>query len=149
VIGYGNTLRGDDGIGPYVAETVAGWQRPGVRSLAVQQLTPELAEPLANAGLAIFVDVRSASEDDAVRLQCLAPVEATFTLGHASDPQYLLRLARTLYGRSPPAWWVLVPGTSYALREGLSAVAARGMETALHEIGLLIDRHADSCTKSA
>jgi hypothetical protein len=31
VIGYGNTLRGDDGIGPAVAEAVAALGLPGVR----------------------------------------------------------------------------------------------------------------------
>src|SRR5947209_7059306 len=34
VIGYGNELRGDDGVGPCVARTVASWQRPGLRALA-------------------------------------------------------------------------------------------------------------------
>ncbi|HEY9173382.1 MAG TPA: hydrogenase maturation protease, partial [Verrucomicrobiae bacterium] len=49
VIGYGNTLRRDDGIGPKVAEAVAELNLPGVRSLACPQLTPELAEPIAHA----------------------------------------------------------------------------------------------------
>jgi len=31
IIGYGNTLRGDDGAGPRVAEAVAGWGLPNVR----------------------------------------------------------------------------------------------------------------------
>ena len=30
VIGYGNTLRGDDGVGPKVAEAVAALALPGV-----------------------------------------------------------------------------------------------------------------------
>ena len=58
VIGYGNTLRSDDGVGPRVAMAVASREWPGFNAIAVQQLTPELAEPLAAAELAIFVDAR-------------------------------------------------------------------------------------------
>jgi hydrogenase maturation protease len=45
VLGYGNTLRRDDAVGPLAAEAVAGWGRPGVLALALPQLLPELAEP--------------------------------------------------------------------------------------------------------
>ena len=55
VIGYGNELRRDDGLGPRVAASLAG---PGVRALAVRQLTPELAEEVATARLVVFVDAR-------------------------------------------------------------------------------------------
>ena len=58
VIGYGNELRGDDAIGPAVAEQVAAWGRPDIRAIATRQLLPELAEDLARASLAIFVDAR-------------------------------------------------------------------------------------------
>ena len=37
---------------------VASREWPGFDAIAVQQLTPELAEPLAAAELAIFVDAR-------------------------------------------------------------------------------------------
>src|SRR5690242_2835552 len=56
VIGYGNDIRGDDAAGPLAARAVAAWGAPGVRALAAHQLTPELAEALAAAELAIFVD---------------------------------------------------------------------------------------------
>ena len=49
VIGYGNTLRRDDAVGCLIADEVACWQRPGVRSMSVAQLTPELAAELAAA----------------------------------------------------------------------------------------------------
>src|SRR5262245_1795360 len=58
VIGYGNDLRGDDAVGLRAAQAVAAWDMPGVCGLAVHQLTPELAEILAGAALAIFVDAR-------------------------------------------------------------------------------------------
>ena len=47
VIGYGNTLRGDDGVGPRVAEAIEKLNLPGVRTLVCQQLSPEHADPIS------------------------------------------------------------------------------------------------------
>jgi hydrogenase maturation protease len=148
VIGYGNTLRGDDAVGPRVADGVAAWRRPGVRALAVQQLTPELADVLTGAGLAVFVDACPSAEGEDVRVRSLEPAELKFGLGHASSPRYLLALARALYGWSPPAWWVLVPGVRFEMGEGLSEVAARGVEAALRQIAALVTSQDHTCTKS-
>ena len=35
VIGYGNTLRSDDGVGRHVALAVSSWGLPGLESIAV------------------------------------------------------------------------------------------------------------------
>jgi hydrogenase maturation protease len=141
VIGYGNTLRGDDGLGPRAAEAVAAWRQPGVRTFAVQQLTPELAETLTGVELVIFIDAFPNTKGKEVKLQRLEPIPPAITLGHASDPHYLLGLARALYGWSPPAWWVLVPGARFELGEGLSSLAARGLQEALQKISILLGRH--------
>ena len=49
VIGYGNTLRQDDGVGPYVAERFEELGLPGVRTLVEAQLSPEHAEVISMA----------------------------------------------------------------------------------------------------
>ena len=58
VIGYGNELRGDDGLGPYIAARVEEQCLPHVRTLTVHQLTPELTAFLEDAfvALASYVD---------------------------------------------------------------------------------------------
>ena len=56
VIGYGNTLRRDDGVGPHVAEAIAALALPGVEALVCPLLTPELAEAIARARRVVFVD---------------------------------------------------------------------------------------------
>jgi Ni,Fe-hydrogenase maturation factor len=82
VIGYGNDLRGDDGAGPRVAELVRGWRLPGLTAIAVRQLTPELAEPLASAEFALFVDARPPDGTEDVRVEPLAwgPNDNTFQI---------------------------------------------------------------------
>lgn len=139
VIGYGNELRSDDAIGPQVARAVEGWGVPSVHSLAVHQLTPELAETLAETDMAIFVDACADPAEKGVRVVPLEPAGAGASIGgHTSDPRTLLALAGLLYGRAPQAWLVTVPGVNFDLGEALSPVAENGMADALEEIDYLI-----------
>ena len=121
VVGYGNTLRGDDGVGPMLAETVAeqGW--PDVRGIALPQLAPELAESLAVARAAIFIDARLGIAPPGVNVTFLVPGEAESATTHACDPQSMLAIADILFGRAPPVWMVTVTGCDFGLGETLSA----------------------------
>jgi hydrogenase maturation protease len=116
VIGYGNTLRSDDGAGQQVATLVEDWQLPQVRSLAVHQLTPELAAELATAQMVIFVDAYPESSTVQVHSLTDQVPETTDRLGHTSNPRSLLNLARTLYDATPTAWWVLIPAVNFDFR---------------------------------
>ena len=50
IIGYGNPLRTDDGIGIVIAEAIGG--------IGLQQLKPELAEPISRAKHLVLIDAR-------------------------------------------------------------------------------------------
>jgi hydrogenase maturation protease len=134
VIGYGNTLRGDDGVGRQVAEAVAGWNLSQVQALSVQQLTPELAEAVANARFVLFVDARPVDCGPSVSVQSLKPGTLKAPLGHSGDPRALLTLAQTVYGRCPHAYLITVPGLNFELGEGLTRAAHHGKAVALREI---------------
>ncbi len=122
IIGYGNTLRADDGLGPHIAAELAALRLPGVRVLSVPQLLPELAAELAEARRVVFVDACAAPREG-VQVTRLEPVVLTEFRAHGSDPATLLGLARSLYGRMPTAWLVAVAGYDFGMREGLSALA--------------------------
>ena len=110
-IGYGNSLRGDDGVGLFVAQRLQG--------LAVHQLTPDLAEPISQAAKVIFIDADVTLAPGEV---CRAPVvETQASLGHHCTPGELLAIARTLYGAAPPAGLISIGIESADLAEGLSA----------------------------
>jgi hydrogenase maturation protease len=138
VIGYGNALRGDDGIGPAVAERVAGWDLPGVRALAVPQLVPELAEVIAGASRVVFVDASLGPEGGSVQVEALRPADRLEALGHTGDPRTLLALAAAVFGRCSPAWIVHVGAERFAFGDGLSPAAERGIAAALGEVAHLI-----------
>lgn len=136
-IGYGNDLRSDDGIGQRVADAL---DLENVKSLAVHQLTPELAETLASADLAIFIDACVTSESSEVQVKSLSPEFSNAIATHTADPRSLLALTQVLYGYCPPAWWVIVPGENFAIGDRLSEFAETGVAIALEKIAQIIDR---------
>jgi hydrogenase maturation protease len=133
VIGYGNPLRGDDAAGPLLAGRVAAWELPGVTAVAVHQLTPELAAQLAECDRAVFLDARQGGGE--IGLRQLAPAETHAGLEHASDPARLLALTRDLFGSSPEAWLLTLPGVEFGFGTGLSAPTARALEEAAGLLG--------------
>jgi hydrogenase maturation protease len=129
VIGYGNTLRGDDAVGPLVAEAVAQMSWPQVQALAVHQLTPELAEAVAAADLAFFVDATAANEPFCARP--IEPCAESVVLAHTGDPRTLLALAMALYGRAPQAWWLTISAMQFEYGAELSPPAREGVAQAV------------------
>jgi len=134
VIGYGNTLRRDDGVGPRVAETVEELRLSGVQTISCPQLTPGLADPLSQAGSAVFVDV-AVDPADPVRLRRLDPSGSSKVLANATDA-----LSRDVFGRAPDAWMLTVPAEDLAFGEQLSPTAKRGVMSAVRAIRALHGR---------
>ena len=104
ILACGNTLRGDDGVGPWLAEWAEKRfaSEAGLRVLSRQQWTPELAEEIARAESVLFLDC---SVDSAPGSVALAPVEPSsakqgLATHHQGAPE-LLALARELYNSLP------------------------------------------------
>jgi len=119
VIGYGNTLRGDDGVGPRVAEAVARLHLPGVHTLICPMLTPELAEPMSRADKVIFVDAAVDAPNE-IQWRKLEPNETSQLMAHAANPRTMLALARDVFGRVPEAWWLTIPALDLGFCEDFS-----------------------------
>jgi hydrogenase maturation protease len=133
IIGYGNPLRGDDGIGPRAAELLAdrcGATLPllpeGVQVLVCHQLTIELAPQIAGADRLILIDARATGEPGAIEQCILTPaIPDRSSLTHHIDAQGLLAAAQMLYGHAPETILFTVSGSSFEGGETLSpAVAA-------------------------
>jgi hydrogenase maturation protease len=140
IIGYGSTLRGDDGVGPRVVEEIERQTWPGVTTLPCHQLTPELADPIASARMVVFVDASLDEGLDGVRLEPVAPAPAHQVMVHTASPATLLHLARSVFGRCPGAWLVSIPVSEMGIGEELSPRAQRGVEEAVRHIAALLQR---------
>ena len=137
VIGYGNELRGDEGIGPWVARSVDKWQLPSVKALAVPQLLPELTSEIAKAKHVIFVDACARRCAQTVQIDPLVVRSSSPFLSentHYCDPHALLSLTHTLHGSRPRAWLLQVAAKCFDLGCELSDTADQGCDRALQTI---------------
>jgi len=133
IIGYGNTLRGDDGVGPRVAEAVGGLNLPGVRTLMCPLLTPELADPISRVEHVIFVDAAVDAPQE-VQWRKLQPKESSQLMAHAADPRTMLALARDVFGHVPEAWWLTIPAIDLGFCEQFSPAVRRDFKVAVKTI---------------
>jgi hydrogenase maturation protease len=104
ILACGNTLRGDDGVGLWLAEWAE--QRfsaqPGVRVIADHQWTPELAEDVARAHSVLFIDCSLDSDPGSLHLTPVAPTPGgpEHSTHHLKAAE-LLALGRELYHSQP------------------------------------------------
>jgi hydrogenase maturation protease len=124
ILACGNTLREDDGVGPWLAAWASERFRSevGVRVLSSQQWTPELAYEISQSESVIFIDCAMNASPGSVRLTAVEP--GTNALGlatHHLNASQLLSLTKELYGAVPRSSLLLTIGAgSLELREGFS-----------------------------
>jgi len=170
VVGYGNPLRGDDGVGQEVAEALwaARATSPdlnGATFVWSHQLTPEIALDVARSGFVVFVDAASDGQAaGSVTVRALAPWEdgpagadagvpggclPTSRLGAAAggcwqdlSPEALVSLARDLYGSAPPAVLVTVSVGDLQLGSRLSPAVSAAVPKAVASVRDLVGARA-------
>ena len=129
ILACGNTLRSDDGIGPWLASWAE--QRfetdPRVRILSRHQWTPDLAEDIAQADTVLFVDCSVSQTPGEVMILAVEPAVTGPSLAtHHSNGSQLLALSRELYDAQPRKALLLTVGAgSLELGEGFSPEVTR------------------------
>lgn len=131
VIGYGSTLRSDDGVGPAAAALIEARHLDGVQVIVCHQLTPELADPISKAGTVIFLDASLDLPEMSARVRPLEPDTSRQVMAHTASPGGLLCLSQSVYKTSPTAWLVEIPTVDMGIGEHLSPVAERGVHQAV------------------
>lgn len=140
VIGFGNSLRTDDGVGRLAAERLAADPRlAGATVIGCHQLTPELALDVSRADLVVFVD---ASADASPGELTIEPVSRRLTdqahTSHHLGPSTLVALAAELFGRSPRALQASVGVASTEVGQGLSPRIAAAMPQLVDAIAEIV-----------
>lgn len=72
IIGIGNPLRSDDGLGWAVAEQLSQDRDMGCDIHTVYQLTPELAQWMAAVNLVVMIDANHEGEPGELRIRPLS-----------------------------------------------------------------------------
>ena len=124
ILACGNTLREDDGVGPFLAQWAEErWRNDArVRVLCDHQWTPEMVEEVAQAESVIFVDCATDCAAGFVRTMPVEPADANSKIGtHHLGAEQLLAFSQQLYGTMPRNSLLLTVGAcSLELREGFS-----------------------------
>ena len=140
VLACGNALRGDDGVALHIASCVNGVCGPDTMVHTDQQWAPELAQPISQAEMVVFLDASARMPPGEIACSELgtgSTSASSFT--HEISPQALLALAQNLYGSRPSrAYLLTVGGASFDLKEGLSEPVSHAIPQAIERIKTLL-----------
>jgi hydrogenase maturation protease len=130
IIGYGNTLRGDDAAGIGAAELVAK-RHPEIECVCMHQLMPELAEQIAESDIVIFFDADVNVTQPTIK--SITPgVEEGQPRTHFISPESLLSLSQQLYQRMPlKAYIIGIPASQFEFSEELSDSTKKSVEASV------------------
>ncbi|NJN68407.1 MAG: hydrogenase maturation protease [Chloroflexaceae bacterium] len=148
VIGYGNPLRGDDGVGWHAARCLEERYRERRDArvhysvVACHQLTPELAEPVSRSALVLFIDACLGAPAGTLACQTIAPPPTPAPPGaflHHLTPPSLLAWAQWCYGSCPArAMLLTVAGANFGYTEALSPPVQAALPRLLNLVATLI-----------
>jgi hydrogenase maturation protease len=144
VIGYGNPLRADDGLGCHVARQIAHDLRGDERLEVVpcHQLAPEIAKQIAEAEFVIFVDACTEGEPGTITETTVLP-DASFNgkFGDGMTPSTLMAAASALYGSCPSAVLFTMTGWCFEFGEQMSVIVAERFQGLVRMIEKTVAEH--------
>ena len=154
ILGYGNTLRRDDGAGAVTARLLAAdprLQRDEVEVREAYQLLPEMSMDLAEVSLAIFVDADAAGLPGSIEIHHIDPATAARedadarnepgASSHHVGGGELVALAATLMGRAPEAVAVGIGVADLGMGEGLSPAVEAALPRVIDIVADLVEEH--------
>jgi hydrogenase maturation protease len=154
VIGFGNTLRRDDGAGAVAARRLAAdprLQREGIEVREAYQLLPEMSLDIAAATLVVFVDADMRGLPGSIEIHPIDPEAAARDDADArGDPGAsshhvgggeLVALASTLAGRAPEAVAIGIGVADLELGEGLSPAVDAALPRVADIVADLVEEH--------
>lgn len=138
LIGYGNPVRGDDGLGPAIAEF---FEKKNIAGLTVDsdyQLTVEDSSQVAENAIVIFADASLDCTEPFSFKPVLAKEGANFST-HSVEPCDVMFLAEKLFSANTKGYVLGIRGYDFQqFKEGLTEKAKANLHKAAEFIGKLI-----------
>jgi len=100
IIGYGNSLRGEDAFGLDVIKELQKLSLKDTKLISAHQLTPEMTLELQEADEIIFIDTCH-DEKNNYSLACSLAQQNNLNLSHHISPKTIIQMLNTLYGNHP------------------------------------------------
>jgi len=113
-----------------------------MKVITLHQLVPEIAEVLAETGVAavIFLDacVNDCAGGDMVAICPVGGEGSSPALGHHFAPGDLLCYAELLRKAPLPAWQLTIPGIDFGYGEGLSGYSGENIAVAFEKLQVFL-----------
>jgi hydrogenase maturation protease len=137
IIGYGNPLRSDDGIGPFIIEQISKLNLQGVDLITTHQLNVELAEEISRYKLVILVDASETGPPVYMEKVEISKAEGTGS-SHQLNPEAMLFLVERLYQSKPEIYLCSILGEDFNFGMDLSETVLARADQAIGQITKLI-----------
>lgn len=121
IVGFGNPMRSDDGVGWHVTRGLSDSLRGNdVEVIAAHQLTPEMAERVSKVEHVLFIDASGEGPAGTVKCTAVGTDSAANSSFHELSPAAVLKLASQLYGNCPTAHLLTIGGENFETGNSLS-----------------------------
>jgi hydrogenase maturation protease len=152
ILAWGNASRGDDAVGPLLAERLRANKPRDLNVVEDHQLNIEHVTDLDSDGIALFIDA-SVDIIEGYRLQRIGPSDDGNFSTHAISPQALLNVFERATGEPAPESWLLhVAAREFELGSPLGDVAEAAINAADDFLQDLLERPSGqwrSCLRQA
>lgn len=133
VVGIGNTLRGDDGIGKYICTCIEKIKLPNVCSTTAFQLETNLLEEFIQYDTVIIAD--AAVSGKAVSfINAATLLQQPVSSSHHANAASIAMLAKQLYQKDIEIFLCAVRGYNFEMGEQLSTLAIQHANDAVNTI---------------
>lgn len=100
IIGYGNSLRGEDAFGVDVIKELQNIELKETKLISLHQLTPEIVLGLLEADEIVFIDT-CYDEKNPYTLACSLKEQNNLNLSHHISPKTIIYMLKSLYAKFP------------------------------------------------
>ncbi len=119
IVGIGNTLRSDDGVGAYVCEKMERLNLPGTTTIIVQQLQVEMIEEMSHYDHVIIVD--ASATNDTIQFEPLQEnLQQTVSSSHHVNASLIQTLSQKLYNKTLSLYLCAIPGSNFDTGDSLT-----------------------------
>jgi hydrogenase maturation protease len=144
IIGIGNTLAGDDGVGIFVSQRLRNWYN-GRQEVFFHDLTGDFFEMIDLVDMAkrfLFIDALAGNTPGEIKMRMKTSAPCLCASFHQTDIGSVMRMAAVLFPRAPvPPWeiWGIVTSPPRIFHQGLSPKVADSAEALAVELKKEID----------
>lgn len=131
IAGIGNTLRRDDGIGPYIAREIAALPLQQADTSFPIDLNVEWLEILSRFEVVILVDAHADGAGEVALNEVDPKSYQTTRASHYLDPGTIALVIGELFSAKTQLYTCSVPGDDFSVGEGLSEAGKANADKAI------------------